>query len=140
MKNLLMTVAIATMALTFFSCTTEAVDNFETEFTIENNPELQANDACDDAIPEARITNNGTVAVNLDIIDENGEVVGFVHNLLPGNTSSWISFPAGETLFSVSNDTYVADVKVVHNMTTCMIYDMVVESNNELGDNGPEGI
>ena len=140
MKNLLMTAAIAAMALTIFSCTTETVDNFESEIIIENDPVLQANDACDDSIPEARITNNGTVAINLDIINEDDEVVGFVHNLLPGNTSSWISFQPGEILFSVSNDTHVRDVKVVHNMTTCMIYDIVVESDNELSDDGPQGI
>ena len=135
-----MTVAVATMALSFFSCTTEPVDYVESEIIIENSPELQANDACDNSNPEVRITNNGTVAMNLDVINEDDEVVGFVHNLLPGNTSSWISFPPGELLFSVSNDTYVADVKVVYNMTTCMIFDMEVDSGNQLTDAEPQGI
>ena len=99
--------------------------------------EIADTNTCTGQDPEVRITNNGTVAISLDVLNDDDDVVGFVHNLLPGETSIWISFPPGDTLFSVTNDV-VQDVKVVHSMNTCMIYDMEIDSNNELTSTPPE--
>ncbi|MBT8258176.1 MAG: hypothetical protein HKN00_14310 [Flavobacteriaceae bacterium] len=140
MKRLLIFVAAATMAFTSFNCSDEPVDYIEQELQfLEDNISLEANDVCVGSNPEARISNNGNVAMNLDIIDEDDNVVGYVHNLLPGNTSGWISFPPGEILFSVSNDV-VEDEKVVYTMSTCMIFDLEVDIDNKLTSAEPESI
>lgn len=140
MKRLLIFVAAATMALTSFNCSVEPVDYIEQEINLsEDEISFETNDPCVGSNPEARITNNGTVPMNLDILDDSGNVVGFVHNLLPGNTSSWISFPPGEVMFSVSND-FVEDEKVIYEMTTCMIFDMEVDPDNKLTSAEPQNI
>jgi len=140
MKHLLRTVACATMVLTLFNCTVDPVEYNDAELLLtEENITAEVNDPCDGDNPEARITNNGTVPIDLDILNENNEVVGFVHNLLPGNTSIWLTFPPGDLLFSVSND-FVQDEKVVYSMSTCMIFDMEVDIDNLLTEAEPESI
>lgn len=137
MKNLLKTIALAILLMALYNCTTEAVDISETATIItEDSPISEEANACIGMNPEARITNNGDVPIDLDIIDANGDVVGFVHNLLPGNTSVWLSFPPGDILFSVGNDTY-EDEKVLYEMGICMIFDMEFSSDNELSSATP---
>ena len=142
MKRLLICVALATMVLTSFNCSDEPIGYTEQELNIifDNDISTEANNVdCVGSNPEARITNNGTVPMNLDILDQDDNVVGFVHNLLPGDTSSWIAFPPGEILFSVSND-FFEDEKVVYVMNTCMIFDMEVAADNNLSSAEPESI
>ncbi len=140
MKRLLIPLAVATIAISAFNCSVEPLDFSPQEISVYlEDISLDANDPCVGSNPEARITNNGTVPMNLDILDENGNVVGFVYNLLPGNTSTWISFPPGEIMFSVSND-FVEDEKVIYEMTTCMIFDMEVAPDNKLTSAEPQSI
>ena len=140
MKNLLKTIAFAILLTTLYNCTSEPLDDFDQEQILIENVQQPADVAnCSGDNPEARITNNGSVSVDLDIFNEDGDIVGFVHNLAPGNTSNWISFPPGDILFAVSNDTY-EDEKVVYTMTTCMIFDMEFESDNSLSGQTPESI
>jgi len=140
MKNLLKTIAFAILITALYNCSSEPLDDFDSALElIEETQSSQDLAACSGLNPEARIVNNGTVPIDLDILDMNGAVLGFVHNLAPGNTSIWISFPAGETLFAVSNDSF-EDEKVIYTMTTCMIFDMEVDSSNTLTSAVPVGI
>ena len=134
MKHLLKLVVCATSVILLSNCSTEPIGYTEEELIA-----LEENGPCFGNNPEARITNNGTVPIDLDILDDNDTVVAFVHNLLPGNTSSWLSFQPGEILFSVSND-FVEDEKVIYIMNTCMIFDMEVEVTNSLSSAEPESI
>ena len=138
MKRLLKYAASVALLLFSIGCTNEPVE-YELLETLQNIEQQANNDPCVATNPEARITNNGTVPVNLDILNENDDVVGYVHNLLPGETSVWLPFPPGDLLFSVSND-FVEDEKVIHNMTNCMIFDMEVGPDNKLTDAQPESI
>ena len=145
MKNLLKMIAFAILLITLYNCTSEPLSNSDQDqFIIEDIviEDIEASSDANNCIgdnPEARITNNGSVPIDLDIFNENGDLIGFVHNLAPGNTSNWIIFPPGDILFAVSNDTY-EDEKVIYTMTTCMIFDMEFESNNSLSNQTPETI
>jgi len=129
MKNLLKYIASAILLLTLLNCTSETLGNNDPEI-LEIQPSFDIN-ACVGDNPEARITNNGTVSIDLDILNESGDVIGFVHNLAPGNTSNWLSFSPGDILFSVSND-FFEDEKVVYAMDICMTFDMEVDASNKL--------
>ena len=138
MKNLLKPIAFAILISACYGCSVEPIDTQDTAANdLVITQEIADTNTCTGQDPEVRITNNGTVAISLDVLNDDDDVVGFVHNLLPGETSIWISFPPGDTLFSVTNDV-VQDVKVVHSMNTCMIYDMEIDSNNELTSTPPE--
>lgn len=114
---------LAIASFMFFGYTSERIDS-------ENLSASDINDDCVGVNPQVRITNNGDVNYNLDVFDEQG-LVGFVHNITPGETSTWITFSEGEMFFAVSNDTY-EDKKVLYFMSTCMEFNMEIGTNNEL--------
>jgi hypothetical protein len=116
-----MILALASVML--FGCTSEQINS-------DSLSDFEANDDCVGVNPQVRITNNGDVNFDLDVFGDQG-LVGFVHNIAPGETSTWITFDAGEMLFSVSNDSY-EDEKVIHHMTTCMEFNMEIGSDNQL--------
>jgi len=98
---------------------------------IENS--VASDSSCTNQDPKARITNNGTTNVDLEIYNVNGDLVGHEYSVEPGHHSDWIEFSCGETTFLVSTGS--ADKLVVINMGTCMMYDMEVGSNNQLVSN-----
>lgn len=138
MNNLLKTIALAICISTCFSCSVEPIDSSNPELNISEEFQETADvNVCTSNDPEVRITNNGTVAINLHVINGTDATVASVTNLLPGEVSSWLSFETGEMLFSVTNDV-VQDIKVTYTMDTCMIFDMEVDSNNELTSTVPQ--
>ena len=138
MNNLLKTIALAICISTCFSCSVEPIDSSNSELNIsEEFQETAETNACTGEDPEVRITNNGTVAINLHVLNDDNAIIASVTNLLPGEVSSWLSFETGETLFSVSND-HVQDIKVIYEMNTCMIFDMEINGDNELTSAVPE--
>ncbi|MBT8265955.1 MAG: hypothetical protein KJO41_02085 [Bacteroidia bacterium] len=139
MKNLLRGVICVMLCSTLYNCSSEPLEEFDSAIVLEDQNSSEDLAACVGNNPEARITNNGTEAIDLDIFDMNGNLLGFVHNLAPGDTSIWISFPTGETLFAVSRDSF-EDEKVIYTMNTCMIFDMEVESTNTLSSATPQSI
>lgn len=132
MKYLLKFSALV-MVLTLFNCVTEPM-----EFTdgpvnamveeIENS--VSADYSCENQAPKARIVNNGTLAVDLEIYDVDGNMVAHEYEIEPGEYTDWVEFSEGETTFLISNPD--ADKVIVKDMNTCMIFDMVVGSNNQL--------
>ena len=138
MKNLLRSIAVAILFTTLYNCSIEPIDNSESQLIIEETQAADVN-VCIGDNPEVRFTNNGDYLFSLDIFNEDGDLLGFVHDLAPGDTSTWISFPTGETLFSVSNLTpNVMEEKVVYTMNTCMIFDIEIGNDNQLTSAVPE--
>lgn len=136
MKNLLKSVTL-TLSATFFlfNCSVESLDDSETaplEVSESNIIETtQVN--CFNANPKSKLTNNGTVAFNFAVYNENSITVGQSIVVLPGTSSEWIEFPEGFMLFSIeSNATGVSDKKVSLEMSNCTELNLVVEANNEL--------
>jgi hypothetical protein len=114
---------LAITSMMFFGCTSEEIGS-------DNLSAFDANDDCIGVNPQVRITNNGDVNFDLDVYGDQG-LLGFVHNIAPGETSTWITFTEGETLFAVSNDTY-KDEKVIYHMMTCMEFNMEIGVDNQL--------
>lgn len=129
MKNLLKFAYCACILLVSISCTTESVDSVQ--FNELNQQEL--NDPCVDQDPISRVVNNGTVSFDFKVIDDQGVVLVEILNIPASTTTSWVSFPQGEILFSLDSDqTLVNDDKVVLQMGTCMAYEIEIDSNNQI--------
>lgn len=129
MKNLLKFAYCAFILLVSISCTTESVDSVQ--FNELNQQEL--NDPCVDQDPISRVVNNGTVSFDFKVIDDQGVVLVEIPNIPASTTTSWVSFPQGEILFSLDSDqTLVNDDKVVLQMGTCMAYEIEIDSNNQI--------
>lgn len=135
MKNLLKnTIACAVVLSACLNCSVESTEeqSFDTPIT-------QA--ACIDQDPQARLMNNGSIAVTLQIATLDGTILHTVQDLAPGNTSSYLSFDSGDIIFNVSkNTTGVSDDKVVFTMGQCMSYEMEVDSSNTLVGNTPDNL
>lgn len=134
MKYLLKNIACAILLLSVFNCTTEPVGNNQ-ELNTTQSQESTLDDYCSGQSPKARITNNGTVNVNLEIFNEAGSLIGHDYGVTPGQTSDWSTFATGVTTFVVSNVN--SDKIIVIDMDTCMAYDMVIGTNNQLTSDQP---
>ncbi|MBR9914615.1 MAG: hypothetical protein GYB32_07275 [Algicola sp.] len=142
MKNLLKhAIACAIVFTSCFNCSVESLQDEPTDVNnaIESSTVTQAFDpVCDAQDPQARITNNGTIAVTLEIATSEGIVLHTVSNLSPGNASSYLAFAADDIIFNViKNTTGVTDEKVVYTMDQCMSFDIEVGSDNYLIETVP---
>lgn len=136
MKNLLKnTIACAIVMTTCFNCSVESVEEQSFETPINQNV------LCVDQDPQARITNNGTISITLQIATLDGTILHTVQDLAPGNTSSYLTFAPSDIIFNViKNTTGVTDDKVVFTMGQCMSFDMEVDSSNALVGNSPSNL
>lgn len=137
----LLNIACAILLLTVFNCTTESVDNTQELSEITQSQETNAVASvttCNGQNPKAKITNNGSIDVNLEIYNESGVLVGHEYGIEPGGHSDWMTFVVGETSFVVSNVN--ADKVIVLDMDTCMTYEMVVGTNNQLTSDVPTSL
>lgn len=133
MKYLFRNIACAILLLSLFNCSTESVDFTQDENllgTTENTEVPSIDTTCHSQDPKARVTNNGTLDVSFQIYNESGVLVGHEHDVEPGETSNWKTFASGEITFVVSNSN--SDKVIVLDMDTCMAYDMVIGTNNQL--------
>ncbi len=137
MKYLLTSVFYATMLFMVFSCSTESVENPEINSNsfFEQQQNLSPEMNCAGQNPMARLRNNGTVNVDLEIYDEDNALLVHYYGIHPGQTTNWTYFPAGSIKFVVSSNT--AFKEVVLEMDTCMAYDMEIGPNNQLESDQP---
>ncbi len=84
---------------------------------------------CKDEDPRGRIINNGTQKASVQIKTSGGNTVN-INNVDPGTSSSYTSYAAGQTTFTikVSNIDYVKTV----NMSNCYDYDIAIDANNNI--------
>lgn len=142
MKNLLNTsIACAIVLTTCYSCSIEPIETnpIETSLETEDLAAFQdVQDPCVDQDPQARITNNGTTPVTLEIANMEGTILHTVTDLAPGNVSGYLTFAPDSMMFSITKGfTGVGDEKVTHEMTTCMSYDMEIGPDNNLIPSAP---
>ena len=140
MKNLLKNaIACAIVSSTLFSCSVESIENNLTESSIVENSDPQFD--CSGQVPQARITNNGTISITLQIASSDGTVLHTVDNLAPGAASGFLTFAPDEIIFNISkNTTGIQDDKVLFVMDQCMSFDMVVGSDNYLVAGSPDNL
>ena len=142
MKNLLKhAIACAIVMTTCFNCSDESIENnqFEASYETENPTAFQDTlDPCTTQDPQARLTNNGTSAVTLQIANLDGTILHTVANLAPGNASGYLTFAPDNIIFNVTKSTIgVGDEKVIYEMNTCMSFDMEVGTDDNLMPSTP---
>lgn len=142
MKNLLnKAIASAIVLTTCFNCSTESIESnqLETSFVTEEPTLFQdTQDPCVDQDPRARISNNGSTSVTLEIANLEGTILHTVADLSPGNVSGFLTFAPDNMVFIVTKGTTgVADEKVTYDMTSCMSYDMEIGPDNNLTSSTP---
>ncbi|MDG5491534.1 hypothetical protein [Psychroserpens sp. SPM9] len=138
MKNLLKnTIACVIVMTSCFNCSVESIENDQLEASMLESSALQL-DPCSNQDPQARITNNGTVPVTLEIATIDGTILHTVVDLAPGSVSGYLTFASDDIIFNVSkNTTGITDEKVTHTMEQCMSFDMEVDTDNYLIDTVP---
>ena len=128
-------IACAIIISTCFSCTVEPVSNDVINPEI-NSSDLTLADPCNGNNPRARLTNNGSINFDLEILTLDGILLNHEYNITPGSSTSWLHFVPGEVIFSVTN-TSIEDEKLVYEMLTCMEFDMEIDIDNKLTDAEP---
>ncbi|MUU77271.1 hypothetical protein [Winogradskyella endarachnes] len=133
MKNLLKLKAFLCLILLFSACTPSDAD-FDTEsisdvdYTIDSilNP-------CDNEDPKTRVINNGTVAFDLLVVQNDATPVVTIFNIPPNSTTSWANFNEGEYVFALNcSDQNVSDDKVQLQMDNCTAFEIEIDSNNQI--------
>jgi len=134
MKFLLKQLAAAMLAITLFlSCSVEQLDSrINEEASNLNRPFTCSTNVCG-----ARLTNNGTLSVDLVIYDHDDVQLFEALNILPGDATNWQSFPTGIISYTVTTPATTLFKTVVIDMQECMVYDMEVAPNDMLVTDQP---
>lgn len=84
---------------------------------------------CKNEDPSARIVNNGSTKASVQIQTSNGNTVN-INNILPGTSSDYASYAAGDIKFTIS----IGTVDVVENvsMYECYNYDILIDGANNV--------
>lgn len=140
MKNLLNLLTLSLTIFSIISCSVEPIEVIENEYIIQNSI-AETNESsltCNDANPQARLVNNGTVPFNFVILSVDSGSIIQISNVMPNSTTSWNSFSEGDTYFSiVSSTTGVSDMKVNFSMNNCTELDVIIDSSNHLVNTQP---
>ena len=84
---------------------------------------------CKGEDPSARIINNGTSVVSVQIKTSGGNTVN-INGVDPGTSSSYASYAAGQITFTIAVDK-IDYVKTVQ-MGQCFNYDIAIDANNNI--------
>ena len=106
MKNVVMIIFIGLFSITMNSCK-----------------------KCKDEDPRARIMNNGTEKVSVQIKTSGGNTVN-INNVDPSTSSAYSSYAAGQVTFTITVKT-VNYVKTF-DMGKCFDYDIAIDNNNNI--------
>ena len=138
MKNLLKNaIAYAIVLTTCYNCSVESIELEQFQESQFETPNIQ----CTNQDPQARLTNNGTVDITLQIVTIDGVILHTVQDLAPGLSSGYLTFASGDIIFNVSkNTTGIDDEKVVHTMNQCMSFDIEVGTDNYLTGSVPQNL
>ncbi len=84
---------------------------------------------CNDENPRARVINNGTKEISVQIKTSGGNTEN-INNIPKGTSSEYRSFARGYTVFTISvgNDSY----ETAFQMNECFEYDISIDANNQI--------
>ncbi|MBO6606365.1 hypothetical protein [Psychroserpens sp.] len=139
MKNLLKFIVAFAIISTCYNCTVESLDGAPLDGAVISAATLNSNPPpCSDQDPQARITNNGTIPVTLEIATVDGTILHTVADLAPGNVSGYLTFAPGEIIFNIEkNTTGESDEKLFYTMNQCMSFDIEIAPDNNLTNSTP---
>lgn len=126
--NLLKRIVFTVLLFSMLNCSVEPLEQTE-QITI--NSEFTNQTDCGGLLPKARIINNGTVSVNFEVFNEELELLNHQYGLSSGNTSSWLDFETGETLFVITFFDMRGE-KVQMEAELCNSLEFEINSSNEL--------
>ncbi|MEZ4855852.1 MAG: hypothetical protein R2812_05205 [Gelidibacter sp.] len=138
--NLLSRIACAMLLFSAFNCSVEPVEQIQ---SISNsiNAVVSINDEtnppCTGLDPKVRITNNGTLIIDLEIYNDEGAFINSEIGIAPGSVSDWMTFTEGTTLFVVRS-TNVYGEKAQYIMSNCTALNMELGADNHLVAVEPE--
>ena len=140
MKFLLKPLATAIVALIMVSsCSVESLDS-GLEENLRNSQNNQSAFTCTTGTCGARLTHNGTLAMDLTIYNHDNTLLFEQTAIAPGTETDWQYFPIGEISFTVTTPSTGLSKTVVINMGECMVYDMVItEIDRLLTDQATQG-
>lgn len=88
---------------------------------------------CRNEDPRAKITNNGTQVVSVQIQTSGGNTIN-INNIQPGSASDWQTYAAGMVTYNVDigqgGGTVTKSITV--DMSTCYEYEIIVDQNDSL--------
>ena len=117
----------------FLSCSVEQLDSRIDEDASNLNRPF----TCSTGVCGARLTNNGTLSVDLAIYDHDDVLLFEALNIVPGSATSWQNFPIGILSYTVTTPATTLFKTVVIDMQECMVYDMEVAPNDMLVTDQP---
>lgn len=85
---------------------------------------------CKKEDPRARIINNGTKMVSVQIMTTGGNTEN-INNIAPGTTSEYRSYAPGDVTFTITVDNYNKYTKTI-SMAHCYEYDIAIDANNQI--------
>lgn len=138
--NLLSRIACAMLLFSAFNCSIEPVEQIQS-ISNSNSEVLSVNDEpnppCTGLDPKVRITNNGTLIIDLEIYNDEGSFINSEIGITPGSVSDWMTFTEGTTLFVVRSTNEYGE-KVQYTMNNCTALDMELGTDNHLVAAEPE--
>lgn len=139
MKKLLQSIVAFAIILTCYTCTTDSYNDAPLEDAVITASTFNSNPPpCSNQDPQARITNNGTIPITLEIATIDGTILHTVADLAPGNVSGYLTFAPGDIIFNVEkNLTGTSDEKLFYTMNQCMSFDLEVAPDNNLTNSTP---
>jgi hypothetical protein len=85
---------------------------------------------CRNEEPRARIVNNGTDKVSVQIMTTGGNTVN-INNILPGTASAYASYAPGSVQFTIAFQSH-PDTTVSVAMLECWEYEIVVDASDHV--------
>ncbi|WP_040249693.1 hypothetical protein [Psychroserpens mesophilus] len=139
MKNLLKAIACAVVISTCYNCSVESAAEPMQEDSIVSQEEIidfeMLEELCSNQDPQAVLTNNSLLSVDFEVFDQFGLLMTHAYGVPAGGVSPTLTFPDGVTTFIVSTSASEKEVKI--DMDNCMIYDVVINENNNLNTDVP---
>lgn len=138
MKNLLKAIAYAIVISTCYNCSVESAETIQDE-SIVSQVETNAFDMpdvlCTNQDPQAVLTNNSLLSVDFEVFDQFGLLMTHAYGVPAGNVSPTLTFPDGVTTFVISTSASSKEIEI--DMGNCMIYEVVINENNNLDTDVP---
>ena len=138
MKNLLKAIAYAIVISTCYNCSVESAETIQDESIVsqvETNTFDMPDVLCTNQDPQAVLTNNSLLSVDFEVFDQFGLLMTHAYGVPAGNVSPTLTFPDGVTTFVISTSASFKEIEI--DMGNCMIYEVVINENNNLDTDVP---
>lgn len=131
MKNLLKSVMLTLIVVSFFGCETEEMDVIDQDQSVLNRDSFSTNyGPCEESQSLAKFVNNGSYATDFKVYDSEG-IILTSEFLTPRNSSDLKSISPGINVTIVSRNFEYTFSRTI-NMKKCMLYSFVIDASNNL--------